>query len=132
MTDNKQLAIGMFAIADEYNANVIDSDRDDFDKGEASGTRRTLKKLGFEVKCDSQGIIVSIEEPEWARATAGKTKTLNTMLRETEKRREELGKALEAARQAFEAVRELHERALEDQNDLMAAILAEMKGQEAR
>lgn len=127
MTKNTQYADALAAIVDEYNGNVSCNDRDDFDKGEASGMRRTLRRLGFEVEFDDNKAIVGVREPAWADGRSRRIETLNTMLRETERRREELGKALETAQQAFDAIKKLHESALEDQNELMAAILDEMK-----
>lgn len=43
-------------------------------------------------------------------------------------RREAIGEALEAARAAFEEIKELHERALLDEQAAMAALLTALAG----
>lgn len=52
---------------------------------------------------------------------------LKLRLGEVKGKRERLGEALEAANEAYEAIRALHEQALREQNDLMAELVAEMR-----
>lgn len=62
----KNLISNMNDLIKTYNYNVTCDDRDDIDRGEASGIRRALRLLGFEVEYADDKTIKSIRMPEYA------------------------------------------------------------------
>ena len=62
-----QLLKNIDYLIDSYNFNITCSDRDDIDRGEIVGIRRTLRLLGFKVKFNDDRTIDSVELPEYVR-----------------------------------------------------------------
>ena len=59
------LVHNIHSLIETYNFDMTCDDRDDFDRGEAIGIRRTLKLLGFEVEYAEDKTIKSICMPEY-------------------------------------------------------------------
>lgn len=61
----KRLIHNLHTIIEDYNFDMTNADRDDFDRGEAIGIRRTLRLLGFEVEYGEDKTIKSICMPKY-------------------------------------------------------------------
>lgn len=61
----KTLVRNMHRLIADYNFDMTCENRDDFDRGEAIGIRRTLKLLGFEVEYAEDKTIKSICMPKY-------------------------------------------------------------------